>query len=221
MKKIRQIEITEELQNYIFDVSLRESKILQKLRTEIFAPKSDMMQNSPDITQFICLLAKLIKARKIIEVGVYKGYTTLALAEILPKDGKIIACDINKQWTDLAKNYWSLAEVENKIELKLAPAEETLNSLILAGLINSFDLIYIDADKPSYITYYELSLQLLRKDGLIVVDNTLWYGNVINHDITDRDTQAIREFNIKIKEDFRVNISLLPIRDGITLLQKK
>lgn len=215
------IQLTDDLYKYILNVSLREDKILQKLRTETLNIDELSLQSSPEQMQFISLILKLINARNVLEIGVYKGYSTLWIAQALPEDGKVVACDINKKWTDEAKKYWNEADVLGKIDLYIDHADNTLNKLINQGYVNGFDLAFIDADKKNYDLYYELCLKLIAPGGLILVDNTLWYGKVIDLKINDEDTVAIRNLNLKIKEDNRVDLSLLPIRDGLTLLRKR
>ncbi len=219
MDQNRFIQVTPELQEYINKVSVRESKILQKLRIEN-DNKGHKLQSSPDQTQFLALLAKIINAKKLMEIGTYKGYTTLALAEAIDDDGEIISCEINEEWIDIAKKYWIEAGVDYKITTKIAPASDTLNNLIDQGHSNSFDFIFIDADKENSSIYYDLSFQLIHKNGLIIIDNTLWYGNVIKPQVNDKMTQAIRHLNLKLMQDKRVSISLLPLRDGLTIIQK-
>lgn len=220
MDKNRFIQITPDLQEYINKISVRESKALIKHRIENSENESNKLQSSPDQTQFIALLAKIIQAKKIIEIGTYKGYTTLALAEAIAEDGQIIACEINKQWTNIAEKYWEDAKVNHKIHVKNTYALDTLNELINQGQRESFDFIFIDADKENYCLYYDLSFELIRPSGLIVIDNTLWYGNVIKPEINDKMTEEIRKLNLKLMEDKRVDISLLPLRDGLTIVQK-
>jgi caffeoyl-CoA O-methyltransferase len=167
------------------------------------------------------LLMHLIGARKTIEIGVYTGYSALAVALALPDDGRIIACDINEEWTSVARRYWREAGVEQKIDLRIAPALSTLDHLIESGQGNQFDFVFIDADKTNYANYYERALVLLRQGGLIGVDNVLWYGRVIDASFDDPDTLAIRSFNERLKNDDRVWLSMLPVRDGLTLACKK
>lgn len=221
MAEYRQLDINEQLYKYILDISLREDQELLKMRQELGKNGTSPNQSSPEQVQFICFLIKLIRAEKILELGIYKGYSTLAFAKTLPGHGKILACDINQKWADIAKKFWQQAKQDHKIDLRLAPALETLSQLIEEGEGDSFDLIFIDADKNNYETYFEQSLKLVRRGGLIIIDNTLWYGNVIKPEIKDQSTEAIRHLNEKIKNDDRVDISLLPVRDGITLLHKK
>ena len=163
----------------------------------------------------------LIGARRTIEIGVYTGYSALVVAQSLPDDGRIIACDINEEWTAVGRRYWREAGVDRKIDLRIGRALNTLDDLIASGQGNRFDFVFIDADKTNYGNYYERALVLLRPGGLIAVDNVLWYGRVIDASFDDPDTRAIRVFNEQLKADDRVWLSMLPVRDGLTLACKK
>lgn len=167
------------------------------------------------------LLVRLIGARNTIEIGVYTGYSSLSVALALPPDGKTIACDINTDWTAIARRYWKEAGVAHKIDLRLAPALQTLDILIREGEEGKFDFVFIDADKENYWRYFEYSLKLLRPGGLIAVDNVLWSGKVVDPMSDDKDARAIREFNARLKDDARVFLSLVPIADGLTLAMKR
>ena len=206
---------------YIFDNSVRESELLKALRLETAKDPLARMQIAPEQGQFMALLIQLINARSIIEVGTFTGYSSLAMASVLPGDGKIICCDISETWTDIATRYWHQAGVAEKIDLRLAPAAETLQSLLDEPGEASFDAAFIDADKENYQLYFELCLKLIRPGGLIMIDNTLWSGRVIDATEQDVDTQAIRAFNTKLKTDNRVDLSLVPISDGLTLARKR
>ena len=179
------------------------------------------MQISPEQGQFMQLLIKVMNAKNTIEIGVFTGYSSLCVALALPVDGKIIACYISTKYTDIAEKYWEDAKVRNKIDLKIGPAIDSLKKLIDKGMSNTFDFSFIDADKINYDNYYELSLQLLRPGGLIAIDNVLWSGDVVNKRINDIDTESIRSLNKKLHMDSRVDISLIPIGDGLTLALKK
>lgn len=218
---IKSILVTDALYRYILSTSLREPEVLQQLREETALHTHSVMQIAPEQGQFMALLAELIGAKKILEIGVFTGYSSTCLALALPPEGRITACDISEAFTDVARRYWAQAGVANKIDLRLAPALETLNSLIADGQAGSYDMAFIDADKTNYDGYYELSLMLLRTGGLLVIDNVLWNGQVIDPSITDADTSAIRLLNEKIHADPRVAISLLPIADGLTLAVKR
>ena len=217
----RSIELTDSLYEYLLSVSLREPRLLLELREETAAMPSAGMQISPEQGQFMALLVRLTGARRCLEVGVFTGYSSLVVALALPEDGRIVACDVSEPWTAIARTYWQAAGVDHKIDLRLAPALETLDGLLAAGQAGSFDLAFIDADKANYAGYYERALELLRPGGLVMVDNTLWAGRVIDPEVSDADTVAIRHFNERLQADARVDLSLVPIGDGLTLARKK
>ena len=217
---MKSISITEDLYNYILSVTSRESDIQRRLREETARDFMAMMQIPPDQGQFMALLVELINAKKVLEIGVFTGYSALAIALALPPTGKLIACDINEEWTNVAKRYWQEARVADKIDLRIAPALDTLDNLITAGQQGTFDFIFIDADKVNYSNYYERALTLCRPGGLIAIDNVLWFGSVIDEGKQDKDTVAIRDFNRKLHHDERVSLSLVPTGDGMTLARK-
>lgn len=210
-----------QLYDYLLSVSLREPEILKKLREETAKHPHALMQISPEQGQFMALLVTLMGASKTIEIGVFTGYSSLSIALALPRDGTIIACDVSEEYTAIAGPYWQRAGVSDKITLKLAPALETLDELLANGQGETFDFIFIDADKENYHAYYERSLQLLRTGGLIAIDNVLWSGKVANPEEQDPNTQAIRVFNEKLRNDPRIRLSLVPIGDGLTLALKR
>ena len=216
----RTLCITEQLYEYMVRVSLREPELLQRLRAETALDEMARMQIAPEQGQFMALLIHLLGAEKTIEIGVYTGYSALCTALALPDHGRLIACDISKEWTRIARRYWEEAGVSHKIDLRLAPATETLAELLVANEAGSFDFAFIDADKTGYDNYYEACLQLVRPGGLIAVDNVLWNGDVADRTYDDADTEAIRAFNRKVHHDSRVEISLVPIADGLTLARK-
>lgn len=209
------------LYDYLLSVSLKEPEILRQLREETANHPMGRMQIAPDQGQFMALLIQLIGAKKVLEIGVFTGYSSLVVALALPSDGKIIACDISVEDTNIARRYWEKAGVADKIELRLAPALQTLDELIASVEINSFDFVFIDADKKNYPEYYERALQLVRSGGLIAIDNVLWSGKVADPEIQDGQTQAIRNFNEKLHQDERVTLSLVSIADGLTLALKR
>jgi caffeoyl-CoA O-methyltransferase len=213
--------MTDGLYGYLLETSLREAPLLQRLREETAAHPQARMQISPEQGQFMQLLAKLIGARRCIEVGVFTGYSSLAVALALPADGRILACDVSEEFTSVARRYWKEAGVAGKIELVLAPATETLDARLKAGEGGSYDLAFIDADKANYAQYYERILKLLRPGGLVLVDNVLWSGRVLDADDRSEDTAAIRAFNKMSHQDERVDVSMLPIGDGLTLARKR
>lgn len=217
----RSISLTDSLYQYLLEVSLREPDLLLRLREETAADPSARMQISPEQGQFMALLARLTGARRCIEIGVFTGYSSLCVATALPEDGRIVACDVSEHWTSIARRYWAEAGVAGKIDLRLAPAVETLDALIAGGEAGSYDFAFIDADKEGYLAYYERALVLLRAGGLVVADNTLWSGRVADPEVADEDTVAIRHFNEHLHRDARVDLSLVPIGDGLTLARKK
>jgi predicted O-methyltransferase YrrM len=216
----RSISLTDSLYDYLLAVSLREPPLLRQLREETAAMPMHAMQISPEQGQFMALLLHLMGARQCLEVGVFTGYSSLATALALPEDGRIVACDVSEEWTAVARRYWKAAGVAHKIDLRLAPAVETLDALLASGQSNRFDAAFIDADKASYLAYYERILRLLRVGGLVVVDNTLWSGRVADPKVSDEDTVALRHFNEQLHRDARVELSLLPLGDGLTLARK-
>ena len=215
------INLDQQLYNYLLSVSLRESDILRKLREETAQHPRAGMQIAPEQGQFMALLIKLSGAKKTLEVGVFTGYSSLCIALVLPPTGQIVACDISEEYTAIARRYWQAAGVANKIDLRLAPAIETLDQLLADGQAETFDFGFIDADKRNYQAYYERSLQLIRPGGLIAIDNVLWSGRIINFEDNDKQTQAIRDFNQYLYQDNRISLSLVPIADGLTLALKK
>lgn len=211
----------EVLYDYLKQVSVRESEPLRLLREVTQGMEMAMMQISPDQGQFMAMLVKLINAKTIVEVGTFTGYSTLAMAEALPDDGKLIACDISEEWTNVGKPFWEQAGVSKLINLKIGPATETLETLLRSGLENQVDLIFIDADKPNYTHYYDIGYKLLKQNGLIVVDNVFWSGSVIDETDQDESTVAIRDINSRISADDRVDISMISVGDGLFLARKK
>ena len=212
--------IEESIYNYLLENSLRELPILKKLREETQKMPLGRMQISPDQGQLMAMLVRLLAPKKILEVGTFTGYSSLVMALALPKNGKIVACDISEKYTLMAKRFWNEAGVADKIELRLGNATKTLDMIIDEGLSGTFDIAFIDADKESYKIYYEKCLELLHSGGLILIDNVLWYGRPADPDATDADTVAIREFNKFVYKDSRVDISLLSVGDGLTLARK-
>ncbi|MBD2562197.1 MULTISPECIES: class I SAM-dependent methyltransferase [Nostoc] len=215
------IGLDNQLYNYLLSVSLREPEILLKLRQETASHPRSGMQISPEQGQFMRLLVQLIGAKKTLEVGVFTGYSSLSVALALPDDGKIIAADVSEEFTAIARRYWQEAGVADKIDLRLAPALETLDQLLATGQAETFDFAFIDADKENYDGYYERSLQLVRPGGLIAIDNVLWSGQVAQEQNQDESTQAIRALNEKLHHDERITLSLIPIADGLTLAIKR
>ena len=215
------LPLDDRLYDYLCSVSLHESEVLQKLREETAQHPMSQMQIAPEQGQFMALLVRLLGVKKALEIGVFTGYSSLCVALALPNDGQLVACDTSEEYTAIARRYWELAGVTHKIDLRIAPALETLDSLLDQGHSNTFDFAFIDADKSNYLGYYERSLQLIRSGGLITIDNVLWSGRVADPNEQDNRTQKIRDFNAALHQDDRVMISLLPIGDGLTLAMKK
>ncbi|HAJ57987.1 MAG TPA: SAM-dependent methyltransferase [Cyanobacteria bacterium UBA8543] len=213
--------LDDRLYDYLVSVSLREPDILRQLREETASLPGAIMQIAPEQGQFMALLIQLLGATKTIEVGVFTGYSSLSVALALPPDGKIVACDVNEETSAVARRYWEAAGVADKIDLRLAPALETLDQLLADGQAGTFDFAFIDADKGNYDGYYERSLQLIRPGGLIAIDNVLWSGDVADPQVQDNSTQAIRAINKKLHHDERVTLSLVSIADGLTLALKR
>lgn len=217
----RTLSLNENIYEYLLQNIRPESEAMRGLREATHATlRMHVMQVSPEQAAFMAWLCRLMSAKKTIEVGTFTGYSALAVAEVLPEDGTVVACDISKEWTDLGREYWALAGVSNKIDLRLGPAGKTLDGLISQGLQYTFDFAFIDADKSNYDDYYEKCLVLLRQGGTIAVDNVLWGGRTADPSIIDTDTAALRDLNKKISLDHRVFSTMLPIGDGLTLAQK-
>ena len=216
----RTLSIDDRLYDYLCDVSINEPELLRQLREETAQLDYSVMQISPEQGQFMSLLIKLMGAKRAIEIGTFTGYSSICVASAMPDDGRLICCDISPQWTSMAEKYWARANLENRIELYTQPADQTLQMLIDDGEEGSFDFVFIDADKQNYIKYYEMALRLLRKGGMIAIDNTLWSGAVADPENTEPGTRAIRRFNEMIKNDNRVSKSLVTIGDGLTLILK-
>ena len=217
----RTISMSDQLYDYLLKVSLREPPILKRLRVETAKHPKHGMQISPEQGQFMRLLVRMMGASRCIEVGVFTGYSSLSVALALPDEGRIIACDVSEEYTAVARRYWMEAGVERKIELRLGPALETLDVMLKHGEAGRYDFAFIDADKNNYLNYYERLIRLLRPGGLMAVDNVLWSGSVIDKKDKSVDTAAIRKFNEALHADNRIELSLVPIGDGLTLARKR
>lgn len=217
----RTLPLDDRLYEYLLRHSLREPPALAKLRAETASHPRVNMQIAPEQGQFMQLLVRLIGARRAIEVGVFTGYSSLAVALALPPDGRLLACDVSEEYTAIARRHWQDAGVAGKIELVLAPAQQTLDARLAAGEAGRHDFAFIDADKQGYLGYYERLMKLIRPGGLIAVDNTLWGGDVADPTNRDPDTVALREFNDRLLADPRIDLSLLPLADGLTLARRR
>ena len=208
--------MSDKIARYVHDHSVREAPVLRELREATKSVPMSGMQIGADQGQFMQLLVQAIGAKRCLEIGTYTGYSALAVALALPKDGRIVCCDVSEEWTAVGKPFWKKAGVDKKIDLRIGRALDTLKALK-----GPFDFVFIDADKSNYLKYYERCLPLVRRGGIIAVDNTLWSGAVADNSQTDADTVALREFNDKLHRDERVALSLLPIGDGVTLALKR
>ena len=224
------IRMSKGLYEYMLSASLREHDALIELREETAKDPSAIMQIPPEQGQFMALLVKMLGAKKTLEIGTYTGYSTLSVALAMPDNSITVTCDINSEWADIGSKYWENAGVKNKIDLRIGPALDTLDELINQGQKDVFDFSFIDADKINYDGYYERSLKLLRPGGLIAIDNVFLFGSVVDPELLDEDLKtrisdtdilAMRALNEKIKNDGRVDLSMLPIADGLTLVRKK
>jgi predicted O-methyltransferase YrrM len=217
----RTLNLDDSLYQYLLDVSLRETPLLKRLRDETQALPMARWQIAPEQGQFLALLVKLTGARRLLEVGTFTGYSALCMASALPDDGSLICCDIPGDYNATARRYWQEAGLAERIDLRLAPALETLAELERQGQGGQVDLIFIDADKANYPGYLEHALRLLRVGGLAVFDNTLWSGRVLEENPESADTRSIQALNRALKDDLRVDLSLLPVGDGLTLCRKR
>ncbi len=215
------IRLTRRLHDYLIRTSVREDAVLERLRRRTRRMRSGAMQVSPEQGQLMALLVELMGARKAIEIGTFTGYSAIWVARALGPGGRLVCCDINEDWTRIARAFWREAGVEDRIDLRLAPAADTLAALLAEGAAGSFDFAFIDADKVNYDLYYERCLELVRPGGLIAIDNVLWGGRVADGRRRDPDTRAIRALNEKLREDRRIRLSLVPIGDGLTLALKR
>jgi predicted O-methyltransferase YrrM len=215
------LAMNDELHEYLLAASLREPALLQQLRDETGRLPNAQMQLAPEQGQFLAFLVRAIGARRTLEIGVFTGYSSLCVALSLPSDGQIVACDVSEEWTATARRYWEAAGVASKIDLRIAPALQTLDGLLDTGEEGAFDFALIDADKPTYPNYYERCLQLLRPGGVIAIDNVLRDGRVADPADHHPGTVAMRAFNAHLHQDERIDLSLLPIGDGLTLARKR
>lgn len=217
----RTITIDDRLHRYLLDHSVRETPLMAELRERTAGHEWARMQIGPEQGQFMALLVELLGARRIIEIGTFTGYSALCMAQAMPADGRLICCDVSDEWTAIGIPFWERAGVRERIDLRIAPALDTLDSLLDSGAAESFDMAFIDADKTNYENYFERCLQLLRPGGLLMFDNTLWSGRVADPAEQEPDTVALRALNERLRDDRRIGISLVPIGDGLTLARKR
>jgi caffeoyl-CoA O-methyltransferase len=213
------IGLSDELHDYVVQMGVREPEVLRGLRERTALLPQGGMQISPEQGAFMALLVRVMGAKRCLEVGTFTGYSSTAVALALPPDGRVVCCDVSREWTDIAREAWADAGVADRIELHLGPALDTLDALVADGGAGTFDFAFIDADKPNYDGYVERALELVRAGGLIAIDNTLWDGRVADPSVQDESTQAIRALNEKLSTDGRVDLALTPIGDGLTLLR--
>ena len=212
--------LPEQISRYIAEHAVREPQVLRELRKATAPVKWSGMQIGADQGNLMAMLVKLMGAKRCLEIGTYTGYSALAVALALPKDGSIVCCDVSEEWTAVGKPFWKKAGVEKKIDLRIGPALRTLDGLLKTQK-GKFDFVFIDADKENYLNYYERCLTLVRRGGLIAVDNVLWSGEVANDKAKDELTVALRKFNDKLHQDERVDLAMLSIGDGVTLALKR
>ncbi len=217
----RTLGLDDRLYDYLLAQSLREPPLLAELRAHTAQLSGAQMQISPEQGQFMGLLVELLGARRILEVGTYTGYSALRMALAQGADGEMLCCDVSAEWTAMAQDYWQRAGVRERIDLRLAPALDTLDGLLAEGAQGHYDLMFIDADKSNYAGYYARGLELLRPGGLLLFDNTLWGGAVADPQADDADTRALRALNTQLRDDERISLSLLPVGDGLTLARKR
>lgn len=214
--------MTSELFSYMRRISLRETELRSELREETASLSEAQMQIMPEQGQFMALLLRLMGARKGVEVGTFTGYSALCFAEVLPENGRLVCCDVSTEYTAIAQRYWERAGLRDKMDLRLAPALETLEQLIAEGQSGTYDFCFLDADKENYTSYYEKALELLRSGGLLMADNVLWSGRVAEENgDQSKATVALKQFNDLLAGDRRIDLSLLPLADGLTLAVKK
>jgi predicted O-methyltransferase YrrM len=215
------IGLSDELAAYVVNVGVREPHALAQLREETATLPQHRMQIAPEEGAFLAFLVELIGARRCIEIGTFTGYSSIAIARALPEDGNLVCCDVSEEWTSVARKYWEVAGVADKIDLRLSPALETLDQLLADDREATFDFAFVDADKAGYDGYYERLLLLVRPGGLIAFDNTLWAGAVLDQNAEDEDTRALQALNAKLAGDERISLCLLPVADGVTLARRR
>lgn len=217
----KSIQMSEQLHRYLLEQGMREHPILAEVRERTLQHPHSQMLLAPEQGQLLAMILQLIGARKTLDVGTFTGYSALVAALNIPADGQVVACDVNVEDTDIARGYWDKAQVTDRVDLRIAPALETLDDLLESGAAESFDFAFIDADKGNYINYFQRCLQLVRRGGVLAVDNTLWSGRVADPENEQNSTKNIRAFNAYVHAETKVEMVLLPIGDGLTLARKK
>jgi predicted O-methyltransferase YrrM len=217
----RTLCLDDRLYDYLIRESVREPDLLAELRRETSALPMAKMQIGPEQGQFMALLIQIMGARNCLEVGTFTGYSALVCALALPEDGRLITLDVSEEWTQIATRFWARSDVGQRIDLRMGPAVESMRGLLNDGEADGFDFLFIDADKTGYADYYELGLKLVRPGGVIAFDNVLWGGSVADPSDEEADTLALRALNRKLHEDIRVDLSMVPIGDGLTLVRKR
>jgi predicted O-methyltransferase YrrM len=215
------IGLSDDLAAYIVEHGVREPEILARLREETAPLPQHGMQISPEQGAFLAMLVRLLGARRCLEIGTFTGYSSLSVALALPPDGRLVCCDVSEEWTAVARRYWAEAGVADRVELRLGPALATLDGLLADGATGTFDFAFVDASKREYPDYHERVLKLLRSGGLVVYDNVLWGGAVVDPTDDDPDTNGVRRLNDRLATDERVDVSMLPVSDGLTLARKR
>lgn len=218
---MKHLPMTQQLYDYMLDKSLHEHPVLEALRKETSKMELANMQVAPEQAQFMQFLLRLIRAENVLELGTFTGYSALAMSLALPDHGRLITCDISERWTKDTSHYWQEAQQAHKIQLRIGPALESMYALLNEGWQEKFDFIFIDADKTNYLSYYDVALKLLNPRGLIAIDNVFWDGQVVDPYDTSAQTRDIKKLNDLIKHDERVFVSMLPIADGLFLVQRK
>lgn len=213
--------LPEQLHTYLLDVGVREPDLLRQLRAETAAMPEHDMQIAPEQGALMALLVELTDARRCLEVGTFTGYSSLSVALALPADGRLVCIDLSREWTDVARRYWAEAGVADKIELRLGSALDTLDAMVAEGLAGTFDFAFLDADKDNYPAYADRILTLLRRGGLMAIDNVFWGGEVAQPEVDNVSVRGIRELNRMLASDERVSLSMVPIADGLTLARKR